>query len=127
MASKAKKKAAKKSPPKKHRIPRQEVLAGIGDAKIAAIENAALDYAELRDQRQELTRQEVDLKKKLIDLMHKKELKEYKRNGISVKLVVEEEGVKVRVKESEDDLPADIGPAPEANVSAESVAVDAEA
>jgi hypothetical protein len=127
MASKAKKKAVKKSPPKKHSIPRQEVLAGIGDAKIQAIENAALDYAEIRDERQALTVKEVDLKKKLLDLMHKKELTEYKRNGISVKVILEQENVKVRVRESEDDLPADIGPAPEANVSEESVAVDSEA
>lgn len=117
-----KKEAKKRSHHKK--IPRQTPLPGIGDEKIAAIENAALDYAELRDQRQEIGRQEVELKKKLIDLMHKKEMKEYKRNGISVKLTVEEEGVKVRVKESEDDLPTDIEKAPGPDVNAESLAVD---
>jgi hypothetical protein len=127
MASKAKKKAVKKSPPKKHRIPRQQIIPGVGDEKIAAIENAAFDYAEIRDERQALTVKEVDLKKKLLDLMHKKELTEYKRNGISVKVILEQENIKVRVRESEDDLPADIGPAPEANVSEESVAVDSEA
>jgi len=42
------------------KIPRQTPLPGIGDKKIAAIENAALDYAEIRDQRQDLTNQEVD-------------------------------------------------------------------
>lgn len=91
----AKKKAAVK-------IPRQDQLPGIEDKKIAAIENAALDYAEIRDQRQDLTTQEVELKKKLIKLMHAKELQEYKRNGISVKLVLEEESVKVRVKSTDD-------------------------
>ncbi len=88
--------------PKKRRIPRQEVLPGVGDVKIAAIENAALDYAEIRDQRQELTTQEVDLKKKLLDLMHAKDLKEYKRNGISVKVILEQENVKVRVRAEDD-------------------------
>jgi hypothetical protein len=112
---------------KSKKIPRQQVLAGIGDTKIAAIENAALDYAEIRDQRQELTTQEVDLKKKLLDLMHAKKLTEYKRNGISVKVVLEQENVKVRVKESEDDLPVDIEPAPAPAVSEESVAVNSEA
>src|SRR6266478_6507847 len=87
---------------KKRRIPRQEVLPGVGDVKIAAIENAALDYAEIRDQRQELTTQEVDLKKKLLDLMHAKDLKEYKRNGISVKVILEQENVKVRVRAEDD-------------------------
>jgi hypothetical protein len=128
------KKKAKKSKPAakkevKRKIPRQTSIPGIGDEKIAAIENAALDYAEIRDQRQELTKQEVDLKKKLLDLMHAKKLTEYKRNGISVKVVLEQENVKVRVKSEDelDDTPADNEPAPGPNVSAESLAVSAEA
>lgn len=96
------------------------------NAKIASIENKAMDYAEIRDQRQALTLQEVELKTALIELMHKLGKTEYKRNGISVKLVPEGENVKVRVK-SEDDLPTDIEPAPGPNVSAESLAVNAEA
>ncbi len=83
----------------KHRIPRQDVLPGVGDEKIAAIENAAYDYAEGRDERQELTKKEVELKTRLLDLMHSKGLTEYKRNGISVKVLVEKEKVQVRVKE----------------------------
>lgn len=129
-----KKKAAAKKPAKKptakktvtKKLPRQSQLPGIGDEKIAAIENAALDYAEIRDQRQELTTQEVDLKKKLLDLMHAKKLTEYKRNGISVTIKMEEETVKVRVR-AEDDTPADNEPAPAANVSEESLAVHADA
>jgi hypothetical protein len=106
MASKAKKKSAKKTATtKKHRIPRQDVLPGVGDEKIVAIENAALDYAEIRDERQQLTVKEVECKKRLLDLMHAKKLTSYKRNGISVKVEVEEETVRVRVKE-EEDLPA---------------------
>jgi glucan phosphorylase len=82
----------------------------------------------LAARRQELTTQEVDLKKKLLDLMHAKKLTEYKRNGISVKLVAETETVKVRVRAEEegDDTPADPGPASSPNVSAESLAVHAE-
>ena len=98
------KKSAKKAVKK---IPRQDALPGMGDRKIAAIENAALSYAEIRDERQELTRQEVDLKKKLLDLMHKAGKTEYKRNGISVVIKMEEETVKVRVK-SEDDLDVEV-------------------
>ena len=88
--------------PKKRRIPRQEVLPGVGDVKIAAIENTALDYAELRDERVALSAREVDLKTKLIDLMHAKDINEYRRNGISVRLTVEKEGIKVRVKSEEE-------------------------
>lgn len=115
---KSQKKSVKKSPPKKHRIPRQEQLPGVGDEKIAAIENAALDYAELRDQRQEIGRQEVELKKKLIDLMHKKDLKEYKRNGIKVTLTIEEEGVRVRVKSDDDLEESEPSPSPEVAINA---------
>jgi hypothetical protein len=55
MKKKAKKSSAKKAngKPEKKRIPRQAIIPGVGDEKIAAIENAALDYAEIRDQRQE--------------------------------------------------------------------------
>ena len=101
-----------KAQKKSRRIPRQNPLPGMEDGKLQAIENAALDYAELRDERQALTVKEVELKQKLIDLMHKHEKTEYKRNGISVKLVVEQEGVKVRVKD-ESDLPV---PAPKTDV-----------
>jgi hypothetical protein len=124
----AKAKKSTNDQPIKKRIPRQTPLPGIGDEKIAAIENAALDYAEIRDQRQALTSQEVELKGKLLDLMHAKKLTEYKRNGISVKLVAEQETVKVRVKSEEeltDDTPADPGEAPAPNVSEESMAVHA--
>jgi len=44
---------------KKSKIARQKDLPGMEDRKITAIENAAQDYAEIRDQRQELTTQEV--------------------------------------------------------------------
>lgn len=95
------KKAAKKSDGKT--IPRQDALPGVGDEKIQAIESAALDYAEVRNERQGLTQREVEVKGRLIDLMHAKKLTEYKRNGISIKLTVEKEKVTVRVK-SEGDL-----------------------
>ena len=111
--------------PATKKIPRQNQLPGMEDAKMARIENLAFDYAELRDERVALSAREIDLKTKLIDEMHKQKKTEYKRNGITVKLTVEKEGVKVRVK-SEDDLPTDITPAPAPNVSAESLAVDSE-
>lgn len=88
---------------KSKKIPRQQPLPGMENAKIAKLENIALDYAELRDQRQVLSVQEVDLKTKLIDEMHKQKKTEYKRNGIDIKLTVEKEGIKVRVKATDND------------------------
>ena len=104
MATKKKaKKVSKPSTHKQRRIPRQDTLPGMGDAKIQAIETAALDYAEIRDKRQELTAEESSLKKELLTLMHKLGKKEYRRNGISVVVKVEEETVKVRVREENEE------------------------
>ena len=119
----------KKEPPQpvaKKKLPRQTSLPGMENNKIAAIENTALDYAEIRDERQALTVREVELKTKLLDLMHKAGKTEYKRNGISVSITPEGEKVKVRVR-SEDDLPTDIEPAPAPNVNVDSMAVSSEA
>lgn len=120
----SKKKTAKKSAKKKAgKLPRQQQLPGVEDRKIAAIENLAMDYAEIRDQRQELNKEEAKLKQGLIDLMHSKKLKEYKRGNISVKLKIEEETVKVRVRD-EDDI--DVTEGEDAAVSTEAEAPEGE-
>lgn len=92
------KKNSKPSTTKTRRIPRQDPLPGMADNKIQAIETAALDYAEIRDKRQELTAEESSLKTELLNLMHKAGKTEYRRGNISVKVEVEKEKVKVRVK-----------------------------
>ncbi len=117
--------AEKKSVAPVKKIPRQKSLPGMADTKIAKLETLAYDYAEIRDQRQALTLQEVELKTNLIEAMHKAGKTEYKRGGISIKLVAETEKVKVRV--SEDDTPADNEPAPAPNVNPESLSVNSEA
>ena len=92
--------ARKKSAPKKAR---QKRLPGMADAKLEALHNAALSYAEIRDQRQALTKQEVDLKGSLLTLMHKHKKDHYEYNGVTVDLVAEQETVKVRVKKAKQD------------------------
>src|SRR6266850_786549 len=98
----AKKKASKPKPRKpvevKRKTARQPRLPGMQDAKISGLHNAALDYAEIRDQRQELTTQEVDLKQRLIKLMHDNSKETYDYNGVHIELVHEDETVKVRIK-----------------------------
>ena len=98
----AKKKSAKKG--------RQKRLPGMADAKLEALHNAALSYAEVRDQRQALTKQEVDLKGSLLTLMHKSKKDHYEYNGVTVDLVAEKETVKVRVKKAklDEDEPEEI-------------------
>ena len=99
----AKKKSAKKKG-------RQERLPGMKDSKLEALHNAALDYAEIRDKRQALTKEEVELKGQLLTLMHKHRKDHYEYNGVVVDLVTEEETVKVRVKKAkvDDDEPEEV-------------------
>ena len=82
--------------------PRQKRLPGMQDAKIEALQQTALDYAEIRDQRQELTTQEVSLKDRLLKLMHKYKKENYVYQGVTVTLVHEDESVKVRIKHPEE-------------------------
>jgi len=91
----AKKKSAKKG--------RQKRLPGMADAKLEALHNAALDYAEVRDKRQELTKEEVALKGTLLTLMHKHKKDHYEYNGVTIDLVTEQETVKVRVAKTKAD------------------------
>ena len=83
---------------KKSKIARQKDLPGMEDRKIAALENAAQDYAEIRDQRQGLSQKEVELKGNLLTLMHKLDKTEYHRGNVSISVIVEKEKVKVRIK-----------------------------
>lgn len=97
---------AKKTREKK---PRQQPLPGTEDSKIQALESAAQDYAEIRDQRIELNVDEAKLKQKLLNLMKQHEKTTYKRGGIEIKIVTEDEHVKVRIKKPKDDESAEEG------------------
>lgn len=65
---------------------------------IQELEALGYEYAALRDQRMELTRQEVDLKKKLLEAMHNNNLTTYQYQDIEVEIVPGEEKIKVKVK-----------------------------
>ena len=106
-ASKADRKLSTPDKPKRGR-PRQQDL--IEDRAIKPLEDAANDYAEIRDERMRLTEQETGLKAKLLSLMKKYQKTTYDRDGIHVEIVHEEETVKVRVKkpsEGGEDAPDD--------------------
>lgn len=93
----SKKKAPAKGKPTK---PRDQPLPGMEDSAIKPLEDAAHAYAELRDERMGLSRQEVDLKQRLIGLMKTHGKDHYQRDGITIDLVQESETVKVRVKKA---------------------------
>lgn len=94
-ANKIDRKLSAPDKPKRGR-PRQQDL--IEDRAIKPLEDAASDYAELRDERMRLTVQESGLKAKLLSLMKKYQKTTYDRDGIHIEIVHEDETIKVRVK-----------------------------
>ena len=100
--AKTKSKKPKKLDPKKDfanpvRKPRQARLPTMDDPKIAVLHGIAEEYAELRDKRMEIGRQEVELKNKILDLMkaHKRTHSHY--GEMDVIILVEKEKVKVKI------------------------------
>jgi hypothetical protein len=83
--------------------PEAVALPGMEDREITELKNAAIHYADIRDERMDLTQEEAKLKQHLLALMHKHKKESYEYDGISITVVHEEETVKVKVKrESED-------------------------
>lgn len=83
------------------RKPKQEVFEDMKQAEIPEVSVAAQDYADLRDERMELTRKEVEARQLLIDLMHKNNLTTYKVGQLTASLETSEK-VKVQVEKEED-------------------------
>lgn len=107
MAKSAKAKAKKAT---KRAKPRTPALPGMEDHAIRPLESVARRYAEIRDERQELTREEVALKASAKTLMHKHGKTVYKHGGVSIRLIPGEEGIKVKVSKpgEDDDTPMDV-------------------
>ena len=87
---------AKKKPPEP---PQEQRLPGMEDASIEELEEAARRYAQIRDRRMALTEQEVDCKDLLLTLMKRHGKKEYRHRGIEIRVVAEQEKVKVKIEE----------------------------
>jgi len=88
------------SPPKK---PRQARLPEMEDPEIEELEGLAETYASVRDQRMALTPQEKKLKYDLHAAMKRHGKEKYLRDGIEIKIVHEEETVKVKVKHNSEE------------------------
>lgn len=52
-------------------------LPGMSDPKIEAVRDAALKYVDIRDRRMALTKEEVEAKQDLLDVMHEHKVKRY--------------------------------------------------
>ena len=106
-----KKKSSKKAPKAKKstkkpvavkKSPRQQPLPGMEDRAITELDKAALDYADIRDQRVALTGQETEAKQVLLGLMHAKKKTHYQHGNILIDIVPEGEKLKVKIKKAED-------------------------
>lgn len=120
----AKKKKQKSKPKAKvnhkpvKKSPRQEALPGLEDRAVKALDTAAMDYEDVKQERMKLTAQESSLKEEVRRLMHKQGKTHYKHGAIEITLEPEGEKVKVRVKDENEELPDDTQP--EAATDAES-------
>lgn len=77
-------------------------LPGMEDAAIEDLENAAREYANLRDNRLQVLKDEVAVKEDLLLLMKSHHKEKYTHDGIEIRLVHEKENVKVKIKKDED-------------------------
>ena len=78
-------------------MPRTAALPGLEDHGIKSLDDIAAAYADIRDQRMDLTRQEVDLKARAMKLMKKYERTTYTHNRIEITIEPGEESIKVKV------------------------------
>jgi hypothetical protein len=90
----------------KPKKPRQARLPEMEDEKLDELEGLAEEYAQIRDERMALTPQEKKLKDDLLAAMKKNGKQRYFRDGIEIKIVHEQESVKVRVKRTEEEASA---------------------
>jgi hypothetical protein len=75
----------------------QPDLPGV-DRKIDELQAKGIEYAGIRDERQELLAQEVKLKGELLEMMKKYKLEKYTYENVTIEIVHDDEHVRVRVK-----------------------------
>lgn len=86
---------------KAKRGPKQGRLPTMEDPAIEELEDSAEEYVDIRDQRMELTREESRLKEELLGLMHKHNKTTYIHEGVEIKVIVESEKLRVRIKKED--------------------------
>lgn len=75
----------------------------MSDRKLDDLSDTAHDYAKVRDSRMELSQEEGQLKAKLLTLMKKHRMKEYIYEDVEIRVVTEEESVKVRIRRQKEE------------------------
>lgn len=94
-------KPPKKATPKKGTVKSMEAqpqIAGMEDEKNPRVHGPALTYADVRDRRNVLTKEEKAAKQALIEVMHKEGITRYKYRELVVDMTSKGDDVKVRVE-----------------------------
>ena len=84
------------------RRPKQPPLDGMDNPRIADLDQAAEAYADIRDQRIALNREEHQLKEQTLELMHKWKRVIYRHDGIDIRVIHGADDLKVKVTREED-------------------------
>lgn len=82
---------------------KQARLPGTEDAAIEKLEDLAHNYVKVRDKRQALTTQEVELKTEILAEMHKLKKTRYEFGRTVIEVVTVKEKVKVKVQDDDED------------------------
>lgn len=83
--------------------PKNQRLPGMEDAGIKELEKTAEEYADVRDNRMELTKQEKQLNDTLLALMKKHGKSEYHHDDVHCWIKSKDERVKVKIGELEEE------------------------
>jgi hypothetical protein len=92
-------KAKKTTEKKAKKGPKQGTLSGMEDRALAELEEKAEEYADIRDQRMDLTKQEGELNDDLLLLMKKHKKTEYHHADVHCWVQAVDEKVKVKIGE----------------------------
>ena len=89
--------------------PKEVALPGMEDHAIEWLDKFAQQYADLRDRRIELNKEESELKTSLLKLMKEHHKTLYRHGGVTIRVIAGEEDVKVKVAplEAPDELGAE--------------------
>jgi hypothetical protein len=100
---------AKKSSKQKDATDTTGELPTMEDRAIRPLQKLGRDYAKIRDERQQLTLQEVELKKKIRAIMHEHNRTKYEYDDVAIELEPPdgEEKVKVRVRKQKEEEETD--------------------
>lgn len=91
-----KKQKGKAAPPNRKR-PKQSSLPGMENRSLKKLDDLAHEYADVRDDRMELTKRESELQNDLLTEMKKHKIHVYKYGDVRCEIIPEHERVKVKI------------------------------